>query len=255
MYGPDETSSSPQEILCRTEAGLEMRRIVRWMISEPGSPWCAAQLAVVELRNGEQIGWDAMGQPIARRTKVRWQRTTRGGRVVLADLACAVLEELALDMGIKRCDELVGGVDHWARQTGRPPVRTEEIYNAIRFLRKRGYVEREPRAGSPAAYRLTPCGYAVTVLHRRACREENPVFDLPTPEQVGGSFEDLPVHFLDLPPRTLESLEGAGIQTVRELARRTRDDQLRLADLGGEAVAQIMSALDLPGLQDLRAGT
>lgn len=232
-----------QEILCRTEAGLEMRKIVRWMISEPGSPWCAAQLAVVELKNGEQIGWDEMGQPIARRTKVRWQRTIPGGGVVLADLAYAVLEEIALGMGVKRRDELVEGVDHWADQTGRPPVRQAEIDNAIRFLRRKGYVERVPRAGSPPAFRLTPSGYALTVLHRRACREESPVFDLPTPEQVGHSFEDLEVRFLDLPDRTRAALDAAGVRTLGALAKMPKKELSRIEGVGEEAAVEVVLVL------------
>ena len=221
VYGFDlTTSSDPQEVLCRTESGLEMRRIVRWMFSEPGSPWCAAQLAVVELKSGEQIGWDAMGQPIARRSKVRWQRTTPSGRAVMAD-----------------------GVDRWAGETGRPPVRKAEIDNAIRFLRRKGYVEREPRAGSPAAYRLTPSGYAATVLHRRACREEGPVADPPTPEQVGSSFEDLEVHFLDLSRPTRRALADAGVRTVRSLTATTQDDLPRLANVGDDAAAEIVRVL------------
>ena len=56
----------------------------------------------------------------------RTERYAKTLSVVMADLAYAVLEEFASDMGIKRCDELLAGVDSWATETGRPPPGSDD---------------------------------------------------------------------------------------------------------------------------------
>ncbi len=161
MFKLGETSLDGREILCRTEAGIQPRRVVRWLQTEPSSPFCAAQLAYVELRRGETIGWDRSGWPVVRRTRARRRKRTRsaGDAQPLSRLAAEILDHIASSPEPKDIETLVESADDRATLNGTPPVRLPDVDRELRLLRRAGYVERIRRSGSPA-YRLTAEGRA-----------------------------------------------------------------------------------------------
>ncbi len=137
-----------------------------------------------------------------------------------------------------------------------------EVERATGELERQGYIERINLAEHGEHFRLTPWGKAALVSFRdksardlsesrrqgfaRADREpklSTTVIEL-TPWDIGPSFDELDLKYLELPPRVRDALRRSGIKTLGRVTGLTAGELFDLKGIGPKAMATIEARLD-----------
>ncbi len=148
-----------------------------------------------------------------------------------------------------------------------PPALRQEVEAVVTALQEASFIETIEDGEAGERLRLTPWGKAAAVSFRHELRmelsdwerrgrrrgERRPertgiLIDI-SPWDVGPSFDDLEIEYLELPRRIESALEWAGVRTVGQLAGMTVEGLLERKRIGPKSIPVIEARLRAVALE------